>query len=65
MSPGARRALRILAIVAGCSSCSSRRCVRVSFDSVRGRVLAAAESALHRKVEAAASGCGSSRWARA
>ncbi len=52
-SPIARRALRILAIVAAVLVLLVAALpLVVSFDAVRGRVLAAAEAALHRKVEA-------------
>jgi hypothetical protein len=52
-SPNARRALRILAIVAAVLVLLVAALpFVVSFDAVRGRVLAAAETALHRKVEA-------------
>jgi hypothetical protein len=51
--PNARRALRILAIVlAVLVLLVALLPFVVSFEAVRGRVLAAAESALHRKVEA-------------
>lgn len=53
MSPLARRALRILAVVAGLLIVLVAALpFVVSFDAVRGRVLAQAEAALHRKVEA-------------
>jgi hypothetical protein len=52
-SPNARRALRILAIVvAVLILLVAALPFVISLDAVRGRVLAAAESALHRKVEA-------------
>jgi AsmA protein len=53
MTPAARRALRILAVVAGLLIVGVAALPYVvSLDAVRGRVLAAAEAALHRKVEA-------------
>ncbi len=52
-SPNARRALRILALVlAVLVLLVAALPFVVSFEAVRGRVLAAAETALHRKVEA-------------
>ncbi|HEY2797531.1 MAG TPA: AsmA family protein [Thermoanaerobaculia bacterium] len=56
-SPNARRVLRILAIVAAVFAALLILLIValpfvVSFEAVRGRVLAAAESALHRKVAA-------------